>query len=341
MSPIGSRSNPVFAQNPRAKLWICVFLLLLVFGGSLFLGRYPKPGFISIPRLVSDPIAQSLVWNIRLPRVITAMLLGMGLAGAGLVFQMIFANPLIEPGFLGVSQGAAFGAAFSIIFLNNHFAFVQSSSIFFGLLGLFLSFFFARLIKINTWTVRLILSGIMVSAFFSSGIGILKSIADPMSQLPEITFWLLGGLWSITWPRLLSVLLPVLIGLVIIYLMRWRLNVLSLKDRIAYSIGINTKMERNLLLTAGVLAIASLTSISGIVSWVGLMIPHIARRVFGADAREALPASLILGGIFVILCDDIGRTISAGEIPLGIITALFGAIFFLILMLQGKTAGDA
>lgn len=318
--------------NGNKALFALFLLLVLVFFASLFIGRYPSLGFMTPSQLMSDELAQKLVWNLRLPRLLTALLLGMSLAVAGEVFQMLFGNPLVEPGFLGVSQGAAFGAAFSIIFFSSVAWLVQTNAAIFAFLGLGGSYLLARRVRFGGWVLRLILAGIAVSALFAAGLGVLKYIADPLSQLPEITYWLLGGLHSITWPKFLSILPVTLIGLLIIYLMRWRVNLLSLEDETAFSLGLAPGRERGLLLVSATASTAAVISVSGMVGWVGLIIPHIARRLFGADARLALPASLLLGGIFTILCDVMARTLMAGEIPLGIFTSLLGAAVFMLLM---------
>jgi iron complex transport system permease protein len=314
--------------------WLVV-LLILVLAFSMFLGRYPSPGLISFEKLKTDTLAQKLVFNLRVPRILTALLLGASLAAAGGVFQMIFGNPLVDPGFLGVSQGAAFGAAACIILGGAAWA-IQTSAAFFGCLGLALSYILARRVRYGGWVLRLVLAGIAVSAFFTAGLGVLKYIADPLSQLQEITFWLLGGLWSITWKQFLTILPVVTTSLLIIWQMRWRLNVLSLGDETAFSLGLAPGRERALLLVAGVAATSAVISVAGMVSWVGLIIPHIARRIFGADSRYMIPASILIGGIFTILCDDLGRVLIAGEIPLGIITSLLGAAIFSYIMINQK-----
>lgn len=316
----------------RRSLGFLLLALLLIFLLSAFLGRYPAPGFLSLERLASDDLAQRLLFNLRLPRLVTALLLGMTLASAGMVFQLLFSNPLVEPGFLGVSQGAAFGAAFSIVFLGGAALLTQASAALFALAGLAFSYLLARRLRYGGWVLRLVLAGIAVSALFSAGLGLLKYLADPLTQLPEITFWLLGGLASLTWSKLLSILPAVLIGLTILFLFRWRLNILALDEQTAFSLGVPAGRERLLLIFAAVLPTAALISVSGMVGWVGLIVPHIARRLFRADARTSLPASLLLGGLFTMLCDDLARTLLAGEIPLGILTSLFGALIFLALM---------
>lgn len=287
---------------------------------------------LSYEQISQDVLAQRLMFNLRLPRILTAILAGMTLSSAGYVFQMLFGNPLVEPGFLGVSQASAFGVALAIVFLSNAAWLVQSLAAFFGILGLGLTYFMAHRVRYGGWVLRLVLAGIAISALFSSGVGILKYFADPLKQLPEITFWLLGGLYSITWTRFLSILPAVVISLIILYRMRWRLNVLSLSDETAFSLGAAPQRERLLLLIASVIATAAIISVAGMVSWVGLIMPHIARRLFGADARYSLIGSMILGAGFMLICDDLARTLIAGEIPLGILTSLIGAIGFMYLM---------
>jgi iron complex transport system permease protein len=313
--------------------WLVV-LLIIVAVASFFLGRYPNPGFISPSQIGNDVLAQRLVFNLRIPRVLTALLLGASLAAAGGVFQMIFSNPLVDPGFLGVSQGASFGAALCIVFLGGSLWAIEASAALFACLALALSYFLARRVRYGGWVLRLVLAGIAISALFSSGLGILKYLADPLSQLQELTFWLLGGLYSITWKQFLFILPVVVICLFVIYRMRWRLNLLSLSDETAFSLGIAPGRERALLLIASVAATAAVVSVSGMVGWIGLIMPHIARRLFGADARFMIPASMLIGATFTILCDDLARVLLAGEIPLGIITSLVGAAIFIYLMVR-------
>ena len=322
-------------RHQRLLLALAVGMLVLA-GFSVLAGRYPEPGLISWKQLTSDELAWRLVVYLRLPRLLTAILLGMTLSAAGTVFQLLFSNPLVEPGFLGVSQGAAFGAALSIVFLGGSAIVTQSSAAFFALAGLGFSYLLAHRLRYGGWVLRLVLAGIAVSALFSAGLGLLKYLADPLRQLPEITFWLLGGLASITWERLLTVLPVVLPGLLLIILYRWRLNLLSLSEETAFSLGAAPGRERWVLIFAAVLPTAALIAITGMVGWVGLIMPHIARRLFGAEARFSLPAAMLLGGLFTLLCDDLARTLLAGEIPLGILTSLFGALIFLALMMFQK-----
>lgn len=319
-------------MSARRTLSVLGGLFLVAFLASLFLGRYPRPYWMPIALLRDDPLAQRLVVNLRLPRILTACLLGASLAAAGAVLQMIFRNPLVEPGFLGVSQGAAFGAAFSILFLDGGPLATEAVATVFAGLGLVFSHLLARRIRYGGWTLRLVLAGIAISALFSAGLGLLKYVADPLTELPAIVFWILGALWGVTWQDVLYIAPMVIPALIVIYLMRWRLNLLSLPDEIAFSLGTAPGRERTLLLGAAVVAVAAIVSVAGIVGWVGLIVPHIARRLVGADAQGAVPVSILCGALFALLCDDMARVLIAGEIPLGILTSLFGAGLFLVLL---------
>ncbi len=301
---------PGAPKNHRRQRFLFALLLLLLIsaGISMLVGRYPVPGLVSWDQLAGDELAWRLVVNLRLPRLLTAVLLGMTLSAAGTVFQMLFSNPLVEPGFLGVTQGAAFGAALSIVLLGGSALLTQSAAAGFALAGLGFSYLLAHRLRYGGWILRLVLAGIAVSALFSAGLGLLKYLADPLRQ---------------------------------IYLYRWRLNLLALDDETAFALGAAPGRERWLLIFAAVLPTAALVAITGMVGWVGLIIPHIARRLFGAEARFSLPGAMLLGGLFTLLCDDLARTLLAGEIPLGILTSLFGALIFLALMIFQKAKVQA
>ncbi len=324
----------------RQLVFLWVGLLGLV-GLSMLLGRYPRPYWLSPKQLWTDPLALQLVWALRLPRIVAALLLGASLAAGGLVLQMVFRNPLVEPGFLGVSQGAAFGAAFSILYLGGSVILIQVSATIFALCGLGFSYMLARHLHYGGWILRMILAGIAVSAFFAAGVGLLKYLADPLTQLPEITFWLLGGLWSTRWRNVMAVLPPTLLSLILLYLTRWRLNVLVLEENTAFSLGVWPNGERAGMIFLSVVATAAVVSLAGMIGWVGLIVPHMARRVFAPDARYALPASMVLGSMFTLVCDDLARTLTGGEIPLGIITSLLGALAFILLMTTQRVRARA
>ncbi len=319
-------------RNNKTIFGLSILGLLLLTALSLFVGRYPTPYWMPVDRMLEDPLARRLVLTLRLPRILLALLLGASLASAGAVMQMLFRNPLVEPGFLGVSQGAAFGASLSILTFGSGSLPMHTLAIGFALAGLVGSYILARRLRFGGWVLRLVLAGIAVSALFSAGTGVLKYLADPLTELPEITFWLLGGLWSGTWEDVLNVLPFVIPGLLLVFLLRWRLNLLSLDDETAWSLGASPEKERWWLLLGAVVATAALTAIAGIVGWIGLIVPHIARRLFGADAQLHLPGAMIIGAAFTLLCDDIARTLTAGEIPLGILTSLLGAGVFMLIM---------
>lgn len=326
MKPTPARSGD------GGRLALLIVGLVLIVAASLFIGRYPAPYWTPPSLLSQDELARRLILSLRAPRILAALMMGASLAASGMVFQMVFRNPLVEPGLLGVSQGAAFGAALAILTMPASTFLIELSAGIFALLGLTLSFLLANRLRYGGWVLRLILAGIAVSALFSAGIGLLKYLADPLTELPEITFWLLGGLWSVTWREILFLLVPVLLGLALMLSLRWRLNLLTLSDETGISLGSRLGRERSLLLIGAVVATAAVTAIGGVVAWVGLIIPHLSRRLFGADATKSLPASILLGAPFVLLCDDISRTLMAGEIPLGILTSLFGAVGFALLM---------
>ena len=321
----------ILRRKPLVGLGLALIIVLAL---SVLVGRYPAPYFLSPPVLWQDEMAQKLVLSLRLPRILTACLLGMTLAACGTVLQMIFRNPLVEPGLLGVSQGAAFGAALSIIVLGGSTLLMQGMATLFACLGLAASTLLAHRVRYGGWILRLILAGIAVSALFSAGVGLLKYLADPLTELPELVFWMLGGLWGVTWADFFYLVLPVSLGLVVLLLMRWRLNLLSLDDDTGFSLGASPGRERALVLVAAVAATSAVVAVSGVVGWIGLLIPHVARRLTGADARRALPAAILLGGIFAVLCDDLARTLLAGEVPLGILASFFGAILFMAMMLS-------
>lgn len=304
---------------------------------ALFIGRYPRPIWMPPDLLWDDQLAQRLVLNLRLPRILSAFLVGACLAAAGVVLQMVFRNPLVSPGFLGVSQGAGFGAAVAIVFFGGVGWVVEGFALVMAFLGLALSYTLASRIQAGDWTLRLVLAGIAVSALFSSGLGLMQYIADPLSQLPDIVFWLLGDLSGVTWPELLRVLPLALAGLAVMLLMRWRLNILSLRDETAFSLGASLTWERLLVLGAAVSATAATVAIAGVVGWVGLIVPHLARRLVGANAQVAMPAACLIGGVYCLVSDTVARTLLPGEIPLGILTSLIGASLFLVLLTSKRT----
>jgi len=321
-------------DHPRRIVVLLAVILAAVTVLSLLTGRYPQAGILGPARLLSDPLSRALVVNLRLPRVVAAILVGASLGGAGLVLQMLFGNPLVEPGLIGISQGAAFGAAASIILFGGTAWLMQLNAGLGAVAGLILSYRIARHMRFGGWVLRLVLAGIAVSALFSAGVGLLKFTADPLDELPAITFWMLGGLWNSNWARVAAITPIILPGLGLLLALRWRVNLLSLEDSITFSLGVPVGRDRVIVLGAATAATAAAISITGVVNWVGLVVPHIARRLVGTDTRYALPASILIGAILTLVCDTLARTVVAGEIPLGIVTALVGSIVFIMLMVS-------
>jgi len=314
-----------------------VAILSALFIISLLIGRYT----LLFHDLLSDEVGKKIIWNIRLPRTLTAVLLGMALSVSGAALQSAFRNPLVGPGVIGVNQGAAFGAAFAILFLPNYPLIIEISSAFFGLLALFMAYATSSAIKYGGSILRLVLAGLAVSALFSGGVGVMKCLADPLKQLPEITFWLLGSLSGVVWRDFLYALPLALGGITVLFIARWRINLLSLEDDVVFSLGTDPGKLRMLVVTAAVVAASAVTSVAGVIGWVGLIVPHIARKMFGTESSGIIPASALLGASLMIIFDDIARTASAGEIPLGIVTSLLGAPLFVFLLSRkrGGTGG--
>ena len=277
------------------------------------------------------PAQETVVWNIRLPRVAAGLLVGAGLAAAGAAYQGMFRNPLVSPDILGVSAGAGLGAVLGI-YLGLPLAVVQALAFIGGLLAVGTVVGVSGLVRRHDPVLVLVLAGIAVGALLGAGISLIKILADPTTQLPSITFWLLGGLNAVTTADL-AVTAPVMLaGLVPMALLRWRMNLLSLADEEAQALGISVVRLRLLLVAAATLSTAAAVSLTGIIGWIGLVVPHVARLLVGPNFARLLPASLLLGGGFLVATDTLARTAASIELPLGILTALVGAPFFLFLL---------
>jgi len=282
---------------------------------------------------VSDRMASGMIWQVRLPRIMASAMIGAGLSVSGAVFQGLFKNPLASPYTLGVSNGAGFGAALAIL-LSAGAVLVQFFAVGFGILSLGIVFVLAA--RSRRSAVTLVLAGMLVGALFSSLISLLKFIADPYEKLPQIVFWLMGSFSSVDYPELRRILLPYIISLTVLYLFRWRLNILSLGDREAQSMGVNVRANRAVVITAGSTLTALSVSVAGVVGWVGIVVPHLARLLVGPDFRVLLPVSASLGASYLILIDGICRTLTASEIPLGVITGIIGAPLFIYFIYKGR-----
>lgn len=306
-------------------------ILLVATAAALLFGRYPSPGFIDPRSLLDDPLALRVVLLVRLPRTLGALLLGAALGASGAALQFVFANPLVDAGFLGVSQGASFGAALAMVLGGGSLA-LFGSAFGFAVLALGMSVAMAARIRFGGAVLRLLLSGIAVSAFFSALVSLLKYGADPMKTLPEITYWLMGGLSAVTW-KTLSIAAPIaaisIIGLVAL---RWRTALLSLDEATAASLGARPRLERAVVLGLAAAGVAAVTAMAGVVAWVGLIVPHIARLVLRGDGSPTVPGSAILGALFVVVCDALSRGLFSGELPLGVTTSLIGTVAFFALL---------
>lgn len=279
--------------------------------------------------------ADTVLLNVRLPRVFAAVIVGAALASAGAAYQGLFRNPLVSPDILGVSTGAGLGAVLGI-FLSLPIAFIQLSAFIFGLATVALVYMIGSMVRGREPTLVLVLAGVVVGSLTGAAISLLKILADPYDQLPAIVFWLLGSLSSIRSDDILTAAPLVFIGLIPLALLRWRINVLSLGDDEARALGVEAGKLRLLVIFAATLMTASVVAISGVVGWVGLVIPHLARMLVGPNFDRLLPASIMMGGGYLLLVDTIARTIAPIEVPLGILTAIIGAPFFLWLLARGR-----
>ena len=319
-------------------LWFLLAALPFLALLAMSLGRYPAAGFVPWGDVADDVMLRTILLEVRLPRVLLALLAGAVLAGAGFVFQMVFSNPLVEPGFLGVSQGAALGASAVIVAFGYAPVAVQAAAAGGGLLGLAASCLLARRFRFGGWILRLVLAGMAVSAMLGAGLAFVKLVAEPTRDLQDITFWMMGGLWNASFPALGAVAPVAVVSLAVLFGMRWRLNLLSLNDRTAHSVGLSPRRDKTVLLVAAALGTSAVISVCGLVGWVGLLVPHLARAMFGADSRHALPTSMMLGAGLVLACDTVARTALPGEIPLGLLTSLLGAIGFCAMISRRSAA---
>ena len=315
----------------RSILLLVVLLLLML--ASVFIGRYPILEMIH--DLGRNQIVLPLILQVRIPRIIAAVLVGVGLSTSGLVMQTIFKNPLADPGILGVSQASGFGAALGIILSSGSLIWMQILSFIFAVGGLFLALTISKKIYGKN-ILSLILAGIAVSALFSAGLGILKYIADPVNQLPSIVYWLLGSLSGSNWNTITRTFIITIPLLIFFWFYRWRLNIHAFDREVAFSLGLKNDLELYIVLICSVLLTSTIISISGVVGWIGLIIPNLVRITGSADTHKNMPIVMALGGIYALFCDNLSRTLLPGEIPLGIFTAFFGSILFLVLLFRKK-----
>jgi iron complex transport system permease protein len=330
---ITAPSRGKFAAVVGAGLALTAMLAVV----ALMLGRFP----ISVAGVVTalvDPDSSALapsvamvVWNIRLPRVAGALLVGAALAAAGAAFQQMFRNPLVAPDTLGVSAGAALGAV-GAIFLGLGVVAIQMMAFAGGLAAVVLVWLIASRMRGLDPLITLILTGIVVAGLIGAGISLLKYLADPYNQLPAITFWLLGSLAGFGGADLRAAVVPIVLALLVLWLVRWRINLLALDDDEARALGLPVGVLRGLVICAATLATATAVAFSGIIGWIGLVVPHCARLVVGPEFTRLLPVSALFGAAFMLAVDTLGRTIAAIEIPPGVLTALVGSPVFVYLL---------
>lgn len=306
---------------------------LALISGAYHLDLAQVIALIAQPDTLS-PEDRIVFWQIRLPRILAALLLGAALAGAGTTYQGMFRNPLVSPDILGVSAGAGLGACTAIL-LGLPMVLIQLYAFCGGLLVVAGVWLITRRVRRHDPVLTLVLVGIALGTLCGAGISLIKILADPYTQLPSITFWLLGGLSSVTL-RDLSVAAPVILtGMVPLLLLRWRMNLLTLSDDEARSLGINVARLRLGLIVCATLITASTVAIAGIIGWIGLVVPHIGRLLTGNNHQQLLPVAMGIGAILLLVTDTLARAASSTEIPLGILTAFVGAPFFLLLLLRG------
>lgn len=313
-------------------------ILLLCIAGALVSGAYSLTihqltGMIFTGAEVSTQ-DQIVFWQIRLPRILAALLLGAALAGAGTTYQGMFRNPLVSPDILGVAAGAGLGASTAILsglpmWLIQLYAFGGGMLVVTGV------WLITRRITRHDPVLALVLVGIALGTLCGAGISLIKILADPYTQLPTITFWLLGGLSTLTVEDLVHSAPVILVGATPLLLLRWRMNLLTLSDDEARSLGINVTRLRLGLIVCATLITASTVAIAGVIGWIGLIVPHIGRLLIGSNHQRLLPVSMAIGGLLLLLTDTLARSLSSTEIPLGILTAFIGAPFFLLLLLRG------
>jgi iron complex transport system permease protein len=338
-----NKSGSIVFSNKRRITFIIALVVSLTIITSIAItrGTYIIP-VIAVYKVIlnnlniaeqSNSLFNTIVWDIRLPRILLAMAVGAALASAGAVYQGVFRNPLVEPFILGVSAGAAFGAAIAIVFPSFVFS-LQISAFTFGMIAVFGAYHLAR-VRGETPLVTLILAGVIIGSLFSALVSILKYISTD-AGLREIVFWLMGGLYHADWEEVYLIVPAVVICTIVLWLMGWKLNVLSMGEEEAKTLGINTERTKIILITLATFITAISVSAVGIIAWIGLMMPHAARLIIGPDHRFLIPSAAIMGAIFLIICDTLARTLTTAEIPVGIITSILGAPYLIYLLRTKK-----
>ena len=327
-------------RSPLPGLTVALLVLAAGLVVAFTIGRYPVSlGELldvlwsrALGRAPSAPAAvENVVLLVRGPRVMAALLVGSALAVAGAAFQGLFRNPLVSPDILGASSGAALGAVIGIFFSLGVFG-IELLAFAGGLAAVAAVYVIGSMLRSRDPILVLVLAGVVIGALLGAGVGLVKYLADPYNQLPAMTFWLLGSLAATSVSDLLPLLGPVAIGTVVLVALRWRMNVMSLPDEEARALGVSTGPLRIAIVAAATLVTSASVATSGIIGWIGLVVPHLARALVGPDFPKLLPASALLGGGFLLFIDTLARTAAPVEIPLGILTAVIGTPFFIWLL---------
>jgi iron complex transport system permease protein len=337
------------ALRPPWRFVALAFVLFILFAGSFAVGRYPVAPLTALSVLAAQILPLTPHWEgnveivvlgIRLPRILAALLVGAALSVSGAAYQGLFRNPLVSPGILGVSAGAGFGAALAIL-LGCGMAGVQAFAFLGGLLAVGTTWAIgASIARQGDPALPMLLAGIVVGTLFTAFISLVKFAADPDDTLPSITFWLMGSLAAIHFTELAAASALILPGVALLAALGWTLNVLCFGDEEARALGLATGRTRLIVIVCATLITAAAVALSGIIALVGLVAPHLARMLVGPDHRVLLPVSALIGGGFLLAVDDLARSLFAAEIPLGIVTAIIGAPFFLYLLRRSQTAGE-
>lgn len=342
----GPPSDPGVPRHRRQRItvWALALLCILAALTALTVGRYSVPLNEILRMLLGQvfpveetwyPQERSVILDVRMPRVLLSLLVGAGLAVTGAASQGVFQNPLASEHILGISSGASFGGAL-VILLGLGSAALVTGSFLGGVAALALVLAIARTAR-GAPLLVIVLAGTVVGAMFNAFVSFITYIADPDDTLPTIVFWLMGSLASADYTKVITALIPIAIGLTTIIALRWRLNILAMGDDDARSLGINPRVLRTILLGAVALTTAGAVAVAGVIGWVGLVVPHLARMLLGtSDNRFVVPASALLGGLYLTVVDTLSRTISSTELPIGILTAVIGAPFFIILLMRNR-----
>jgi len=332
----------VFYHRFFGNMFFLVTLVIVLMILALSMGRFSVNWEKIIAELLSDSqervSTDYMVLWLRLPRILMALFVGAALASSGMVYQCLFRNPLVSPDILGISSGACLGVAIAIIASIQNPFFIQILAFVFGTSAVVLSYCMAAISRGHS-VIMLVMAGIVVSSFYGALLSLLKYLADPYQQLPSIVFWIMGSLSQAGWQELGYVLPFITVGLIVLFLFRSTLNVISLGDEEAQSLGINVARTRAILICLSTMVVGATISVTGIIGWVGLVVPHISRILVGANHQKSLPHTMFLGAAFVLIMDTIARTLTTQEIPLGVITALIGAPFFAYLLLWKQEKG--